>query len=178
MIGKHFAAIREQHSIYRGCLVRIFIEANMSFIDAKRIANQLDVLQYQPVDIVSEDKSKLHRVGVWTTTDKKEAFAEELQRCVPHMQFAREFICDTDEKVVKQELFGQLLRFRKEVVQVNNPDHTLHLKVVYTGKGPNQKDDLVLALSIGVYHMMRSIYRDPEFRQRCEQQGMMMRMGA
>ena len=72
LIDRHFADLRA-HTRYAHCLNRVFIEANLSAIDANRIANQIMHPRYGAVDIVCEDPTAARRYGIWTTQAKKEA---------------------------------------------------------------------------------------------------------
>jgi hypothetical protein len=69
MIDHHYVTLR-RHARYKQCVIRVFIEANLSQIDAKRISNQLEHGRYGSIDIVHEKGSM---PGVWTSAPKKEA---------------------------------------------------------------------------------------------------------
>lgn len=174
MVHEHFMGLR-RHPQYAHCHIRVFIEANLSAINADYVANFLRHPRYGPLDVACETTAGARRYGVWTTHDKKEAYAEELKRAIPTLSFARILI--GEEQALAEtchELFVQLAKFRREVVESATPEHQLHAKIVLTGKSAGSKDDLVLALCIALYHMYRSILRDDEFRKQCERSHIQM----
>jgi hypothetical protein len=184
MIHEHVHRLRS-HPIYGSCLIRVFIEANMSPTDADRVADMLRHPRYRPesMDIVCEVKDRVRgggfqQPGVFTTHSKKEAFAEELGRNIDFMHFARLFVCQGQPEVIQRELYMQLASFRVEVVGTADPDRQLHAKIIVTGKSSGKKDDLVMALCIALFHMFRSIHgteqADQLFRQRCFNRGIQL----
>lgn len=169
MIDNHYMSIRT-HSAYKRCLVRVFIEANMSFIDAGRIANQLAHPQYGDMDIVSEDKSSSRRFGIWTSKDSKQGYATELTRAINFMCIATHTIGKSVAADIK-ELCAQFAMFRREVVvPPKDNGKSLHYTVTLTGKSAGRKDDLVMACGIALFYMFRSM-NDQIFIQRCHDSG-------
>lgn len=72
MLDTHFRSLRS-HPRYARCHIRVFIEANMSFVCARRVRNQLMHPSYGSIEVVTFDNHNgVDRFGIWTTKDSKE----------------------------------------------------------------------------------------------------------
>jgi hypothetical protein len=108
-------------------------------------------------------------VGIWTTKSTKEAYTTEIQRNVPHMSFADQFI--SENAIDNQcELLKQLKAFRREIVAPATDSNTqLFYQIALTGKSAGRKDDLVMALGIALFYMFRS-QNDIPFLDHCQRE--------
>ena len=115
----------------------------------------------------------LGRIGTWTDNNKKIAFAQELQRSVPTMTFASDFIsCEQDPSKLRAQMIEQIRTFRKEIVAPKGDGTTqLHNKIVITGKSAGRKDDLVMALSIAQHHAGLTCF-DHRFQQKMRERSL------
>jgi len=173
MIDKHFTDLME-HARYSACYHRVFIEANMSYIDAGRIANQLKHARYGcNLEVVRFDASSNERYGVWTSQSTKEAYCNEIQREIYNMRMARIFLSHAPEDNFK-ELCVQLGSFRSEIIVPSGDSAMLFHKKLLTGKSSGKKDDIWMALGIMLYYMQRSQH-DIVFQARCNARGISSR---
>lgn len=166
MIRQHYLGLRAQPQ-YRLAYVRVFIEANMSFIDAGRVADQLSEPCFKPLEVVRHDKQG--RYGIWTTRDRKMAYCDEIRRAVPHMRLATVLVTAKPRENI-DELCAQLGQFRIEHSFKAKEGESLFCQRVLTGKSTGQKDDLWMALGIAIYYMHRS-RDDTAFVDMCEHSG-------
>lgn len=162
MLNTHFETIRN-NKIYESSYIRVIYEANMSYSTADYWARELDMNPRLAGGLdFARNYDKKGRVGSWTTHEKKIAFAKELAKTVPTMTFADHFITQADtEEVIINELCTQIRQFRTEIIVPkgdNGGVGQLHNKMVVTGKGAGQKDDLVMGLCIAIYHGMLDRY--------------------
>jgi hypothetical protein len=170
MIVDHFKALRSCER-FKKAFIRVFIEANMSFITADHVANLIrDRAELSPVDVVRHDPQGT-RYGIWTSEDSKKQYADRLRTYTPAMTFAQEFVDQIGNQKDRDELILQMGNFRREMVEGASPEHQLKCKEVFTGKGPGMKDDFVLALCIALVQADNSIYDDIEFRNFLHQTG-------
>lgn len=171
MIDAHFRALRA-HPRYGRCHIRVFIEANMSFYDSKRVRNQLMHPIYGSIEVVTFDSQKgVDRFGIWTTKDSKENYRMELRRAMVNMVVADHFI-SLAKLVNLAEMYTQIGHFRTEIIApANETGAELFYKVAITGKSSGRKDDCVMALCIALFYMYRSV-DDEVFLQRCQQKGL------
>ena len=167
MIDSHFRALRNTPR-YARAHIRVFIEANMSFIDAGRVANQVACGVHGDVHVVRFDPHGRHRYGIWTTKDKKIAYCQEIQREIDHLCLADDFI-SAHPKEVLEALLQQLGSFRDEVTMPES-GVALFAQRNLTGKSLGKTDDLWMALGIALFHMMRSAH-DLDFAQLCQLRG-------
>lgn len=175
VIDEHFRRLRT-HIQYRNCMNRVYMEANMSFVDTDRLAKKLHSNRdlYGNVHVVSFDPKKKGtgggRFGIWTTHDSKVCYAEEIRRCMAHMRFADKYIGTPDNwQINRTELFKQLGQFRKEIIVPANTENNsqLFFKVNITGKSTGEQDDMVMALGICLYYMFRA-QSDDSFLALCD----------
>ena len=172
MLSDHYGGLR-RNARYRDAIIMVYIEANMSFVDAKRVRNLLMGQEFGPpggIEVAAFDSKKEQRFGVWTDNPHKEAYAIELQQQVPHMRFAVEgdFISG-DARQCRKDLCDQLKVFRKEIFETSATSPCY--KACYTGKSAGRKDDFVMALGIALYYMKRAVCCDEAFRQRMQRLG-------
>lgn len=172
MVRRHFLRIRDTPK-YARCHVKVYIEANLSFVEARRVH---DLIRFDPrmgdIDVVRFDPDCKDRVGVWTTKDRKEAYVINIRTHIHQMRRAAPFL-SLDAAGCWKLLCDQLRVFRKEVdAPASGSTTALTYKVGYTGKSPGRKDDLVMALGIVLYHMIRTVNVDEEFIQMCAMRGL------
>jgi hypothetical protein len=175
MLYGHFGKLRA-HPIYRRCYNMVYFECNMSFVDSGRWARYLersDSVNNGACEFARFDS--IGRVGTWTDNNKKIAFAQELQRAVPTMTFASDFItCDQDSNKLRLQMIEQIRTFRKDIVAPKGDGTTqLFNKIVITGKSPGKKDDLVMALCIAMYHGFLARF-DDKFQKRMRERGLVV----
>jgi hypothetical protein len=174
MIDTHYSRLLK-HERYKQCIIRVYIEANMSFIDADRVAKRLTILPiFQGrIEVVRFDDHG--RYGIWTSKDKKECYAMQLQISIPRARFVndKEFLSQ-DEGGHKKEVFKQLKAFRKEVEEPKNGSSStaLFYKCSYTGKSTGEKDDWAMVYGILLHHMWRDVSQNEAFLQKCERAGL------
>jgi hypothetical protein len=166
-IHRHFKGIRATQS-GRTALLVVYIEANMTWVWADRIAALLNV--YQPLHIISLDKSESERPGVTTTQRSKESGVIRLQEALASqsIRFAANMVSD-DAPKHRRLLCDEGLGYR---YHVKPPKDLKFGKTTATmsGKAPGVKDDCITALH---QNMERSstTRRDPKFVAYCESQG-------
>ncbi len=70
------------------------------------------------------------RIGTWTTEEKKHAFMLEIQRTVPGLKFASEFVTQrVDPKSIQSDLIDQMHHFRLDIVAPKTENSTAHEQV-------------------------------------------------
>lgn len=175
MIDHHFMAIRG-HMRYQRCFIRVFPEANMSFLDTHRIANMLSHPRYGDIEVVKFDADGAGRYGIWTSQTAKEQYVKDAQREIGNVHFMRpqDFISAPNKaEHNKATLLAQLAEFREVISDPTTQNGTeRQSKKSYTGKSAGKKDDLAMAFFIALTHMIRSIYTDVAWCKRCEDRGM------
>jgi hypothetical protein len=150
VLTTHVRSLRQKKS-YADAWIYVYIEANMSWLSADLVAGILQT--FHKVKVVSMDASKHQRYGVWTGNNEKENYAATIQKLLRDhtLFFAKDLI---GENLVRdlESLYRQLRVFRKET---RAPADAAFGKwvTVWTGKSPNQKDDLCMALQIWGYWM-------------------------
>lgn len=163
---------------FRNTRIRLYVENNLSHIEADRVVRAFDRPENQPIEIESHDESNQGRPGVPTTEVTKHAYVDILLKTLSddRLRVAREFVWSPEpqedpkdpERILKQ-LHGQLRAFRKNVKMP--VDHAMgNPKVVLSGKSATKKDDILLALMIVVYYSELT-RQSPEFRARCIKNG-------
>ena len=171
MIDAHYLKLMH-HPRYRQCRIRVYIEANMSFIDADRVADRLRLPCFAGrIEVVRFDSKG--RYGIWTTPDKKECYAMQLQISIPRARFAHgdDFLSQVDDGH-KPEVFKQLKNFRREVEAPKNgaSSGALHYRTHITGKSTGEKDDWAMVYGILLHHMWRDVTHNEVFLNACTQQ--------
>lgn len=152
MIDEHYGNIRK-HRIYTRSYIVVYFESNMSFIDSDRWARHLETQPHLIGRLEFARKDPMGRVGVWTTHAMKIAFAQELQKTVPTMTIATDFLTQSGDDDILAEMLTQFRQFRREVLAPKGDGMaTLFNKIVITGKSPGKKDDLVMAVCIAIYN--------------------------
>lgn len=173
MIHTHFMRIRAQPCFARSH-IRLFIEANLSFISAFDVVASLqDFNQYGSIEAVRFDPMGKNRFGIWTTAESKELYCREMQRSIEQLHLYRHFArVAQDAERTLPELYSQLGEFRIEI-RVPNEEQpgTLFYKRVFTGKGPGKKDDMFMALGIALKYAFDS-QSDHRFQQYCAMKNM------
>ena len=169
--------------IYQDVLAVAFIEANMSWIGADRIANILNRSKYGPMLCDSADPKDQGRVGVWTGDVAKRVYAEDLKRRVNEEtlhfaeknQFLRCFSMKPDENKVGVEPDKQIASFLQQAANFRKEtrvpkDVFSSGKEVYTGKRPGQPDDLMLSTQICHSNALR-LRNSDKFIEFCAKRG-------
>jgi hypothetical protein len=180
MISNHFVAYRS-HPRYKNSWPQTFIESQMSYLEADRVARKI-IMQprFQPVAVESRDPKGLDRFGVPTGKHEKILYCDRLYQALVNdkLHFAPDLICPHSSKqrfgpdvdALKENLRKQLGNFRKEIEVPNNPE-TGTYRVHYTGKAGGLKDDLVMALGMLLYWAQLKQSTDKEFRRICVEKG-------
>ena len=181
MLYNHVRKLRN-HRRYRHARIRLYVENNLSHIEADRVARIFNRPENQPVEIESHDESNQNRPGVPTTDVTKHAYVHLLLQLLKdnRLRVAREFVwtpqpqeSPTDPERMLHELRDQLRAFRKNVK--NPADMAMGApRIVLSGKSATKKDDLLLALMIVTYYSELTRQSD-EFRARCREHGWMLK---
>ncbi len=165
MLTTHFLKLR-RNLAYQKCVFRIAIEANLSQVDANRIRKLISGHAFGDVQWVYKDPTKDHRVGIWTTNENKNAYKGEIQRNVPMMHIAEEYVTQsTVEKCCIVELCKQFKNFRTDIKEKVGGNG---VTITVTGKGVGKKDDLVMAVGIWLHFMFMAILHDAWFQSFCD----------
>lgn len=174
MVIQHYRKIRS-HRQYKHCLIRVYIEANMSFVGADIIARYLHMtpgLMGNLFKIVRFDPNDQGRFGVWTTPASKEKWTVEFKRNIDAMCVVRDedFITNTMppqnsplslSEFQIHSLCEQLERYRYITDKPkggNEESLALHVKKGSTAKSPGKKDDLIAACGIGMVCMVADCF--------------------
>ncbi len=170
MLLGHLTKIRDQKSMYRNALVVIYIEANMSWLDADRISELVTGGSLEPVYVESRDSQPEHRPGVITTHAGKENYAAmlQMQLSTGNVRFARTMI---SQNLVanKFKLVNQWQKYRRDI---KTPNDLVHGKFTssLSGKSAGSPDDLAMSSQIGLTFLCQTLV-DPEFRRYCATMG-------
>lgn len=173
MITAHYVKIR-QHPQYKHAMIRVYIEANMSFINADHIAQYLQTtpgLQGDLFKVVRFDPQDQGRFGIWTTPASKEKWVLELKRCIDGMQTVKaehfissmepsELVPDVSQRQVDL-LCEQLERYRLIMATPKGkPEDSMQLypRFTSTGKSAGKTDDRVAVAGIGLVCMMADCF--------------------
>lgn len=164
----------ELRDLYPEALFIVYIEANMSFIEANRLKGVFSQEKYGLVHVMSRDPKKEGRDGVWTDAVAKKMFALDLQRVMSNGQlsFGDQMVSDNGE-MHKMKLLDQMQQFCRAVTQPKK-DSSQMPKITYSGKGPGQRDDLVLGLMIALTHSIKT-KNEQWFHDKCQEQGQLLR---
>jgi len=167
MIFAHFQELRRVHPTAH---IRVYVEANMSWISASQLEVMILRANVPKLEFVRKDTARFDRVGVWTGEDSKQMYALRLLEALRfrNMRCAPTLISNQPKENLKL-LVEQLKQFRRVVTQSKVSPHALP-KVTLTGKSPGKKDDFVLALGIVVHYMTES-KNDLHFMRWCDAMG-------
>lgn len=158
LVTGHFQRLRA-HPVVGHCLLRVFIEANLSLIDARRTAALIMSLGLGNIDILHRVRDKTNGgaliPGVITGANKK-AMCMLVQQLIAHTYVStlfEELCAPRTAAATLAELPVQMRNFRT-TVQINVV--TGEPKEVYTGKGAGKKDDMWMALALAEYWLQWS----------------------
>lgn len=145
----HLTNIRRE-PLYAGALIIVYIESNMSFIMAGKIKSTFKNAHFEPILFEARDPKGRGRTGVWTAHETKMVGTEHLQRALISNTIT------TSERFISQfpmknmiELEKQMRRWRFEKKEPT--DLFGQTKVIVTGKGPGEKDDIVTCVMLVLY---------------------------
>lgn len=157
----HVAKLRSL-ACFRSAVFYIYIESNMSWVGADRLACILQDDIYQPVHIECSDRSGKHKSGVWTDGPNKEQMVHLLNQSLAEnsLVFARAITGSAPERD-RIELIKQLEMYRKDVKEPLDLVRGT-TRISYSGKSPGVKDDLAMTLQICLYWSQRKI-RDTRY---------------
>ena len=151
MVRRHLTQLRRDPR-YEAALMVIFIEANMSYIGADRLAGIIaSTPLFAPSSVESKDPRDHGRVGVWTGPTEKKSMAEYLRLVIEE-----DTLCVADRLVGHKtdrdfdELMHQLACYRRHIVEPREPGIGTW-KETFTGKGPGKKDDLAMTLQLALW---------------------------
>ena len=160
---------------YPNARFRVYIEANMSFIDANDIARVIKSthgLMGDIAEVVKYDPKGLGRTGIWTSEASKERWKEELRRCIDTMRTveSKRFVTTQQPKHDEEDVSEthlkafceQLLQMRDVIKEQKDIAHStqLFVKRGFTGKSPGKKDDRVASACIAIVHMIKDCYNN------------------
>jgi hypothetical protein len=178
MMINHYIKIKNSPQ-YKTATVRIYIEANMSFITANQMAIDIKshpALRGQDIQIVKFDPNGLGRYGVWTSPASKEQWMAELTRNISVMRTveAKNFITSRrpatlleDVSQVHLDQFCEQLKQMRVIVTAPPEGHgssQLFPRRSITGKSAGKKDDRVASACIALVHMMHDCFSNPALR--------------
>lgn len=152
LIYGHLANLRKIPQ-FRQAMILVYIEANMSWIEADRVKHVCLQPELQPLHVISHDKEG--RTGVLTTAQNKEAYvftALDLMRTdrlsyVADHQFTTQAESQAD---IKEALTIQLRGFKRKREESKRPEFT-PARVAMSGKSAHCKDDILMALMFVLY---------------------------
>lgn len=180
MVLEHYRTLRA-HPRYRRCVIRVYIEANMSWLCADRIARTLLTtpgLMGGAIEVVRYDPKNGERFGTWTTNTSKERWKNDLRRSIGTLQFATpvDFIGQSQTLEQHREaLCQQMLEFRRVVkFSSDKPEQRMEIspRITYTGKSVGKKDDRVSSLCIAMINMFVDCFERRDLRTRMQKRGM------
>lgn len=160
MVHQHFTNLRN-HPKLRNSIYVVFIEANMSYLDADRIANELErKKQYRPIVIPSYDTTQKRRKGVWTDNPAKIAYADALSRALTSQQLACELnIIGQHAQEDIEMLIDQMKNYRRFIK--SDPTKPFSTEAVtYSGKQVGKRDDLVMSLMMALHWSFKWMQSD------------------
>jgi hypothetical protein len=157
LLVDHICNIRRQPQLKHAPIV-IIPEANMSFIATDRMSTIVESLRLEDVTVVRymrpdgkvDDRG---RYGVVTTEARKILYVNEVRTLLDasRLKFvALEDMIGKNVEVDKATLGEQLKAYKEEIIP-GDEYGTRAPKRRYSGKGTGMRDDLCLALQIGVY---------------------------
>ena len=174
MIVQHIYTLRK-HPTYRDALFVVFVEANMSNVQANRVRKLVSMSELGPIIVPGYNSKGEECPGVYTTSTNKEAYIFALLNLLQEKQLsvAKDFVSVTSVASlddIKMDLSGQMRYFRRIEKQNKNPEFIAN-KVVMTGKSSHHKDDLLMALMFSIYFrtMIRAQHR---YQSQLESSGM------
>lgn len=149
-LGAYLATIHNMPE-FRTSVNVIIVESNIDYVRAEGVvaACRSRIPLIGPVEIMREDPQHLGRAGVWVDHTYKERFQRHLNNFLTTgtIAFHDRFVGGDR---VKQQLFDQLCRYRRKKRKVKDPVFQ-DVAVRYSGKGHGSKDDMCMALQIGLY---------------------------
>jgi hypothetical protein len=176
MVLEHLLGLRKT---YPTSLVRVYIEANMSYVSSRDLEDSIKAthgLMGDIIQIAKYDPKGLGRTGIWTTQEHKMRWKTELQRCIGTMRTVETkgfvtslFDAHKDVSEIHLKLFcEQLLQMRDVQSTPANVAESLQLFAPrgITGKSAGKHDDRVAAFSIAVIHMIQDCFWNSTLR--CE----------
>lgn len=152
MIITHFLKLRANPKTARSLIV-LFIEANMSYVEANRLRELLLQPRFAPVQVISRDSTKQDRAGIITTEESKRQMADDLEKTMKaeRLVYWRDFVTQlSTQQEAKAEIETQLLAYRRDARPSKDPARTRPI-ITYSGKnGGNTRDDQCMALQIAL----------------------------
>jgi hypothetical protein len=136
----------------------IIPEANMSFIATDRIASIIEALGLDDITVVAHlkpngDTDPRGRYGVVTTESRKVLYVNEVRTLLDYDRLY--FIATTDligrDTTTDKAMLAEQLKAYKEEIIPGDEYGLRPSKRRYSGKSTGMRDDLCLALQIGVY---------------------------
>jgi len=169
MIVEHVVRLRKIHVFSRSHIF-VYTEANMSWVEADRVARLLINPNLQPIAIQSHDPQKKGRPGVITDESTKFGYVSLLRSLLQdtNILYAQQYT-SADPNETKTAFEEQLRQFKRAIRPPADPEHN-KFKVSYTGKGFAKKDDLAMAVMMACYWC--AITRaNSDFQTLCEARG-------
>jgi hypothetical protein len=169
-----FTLLRKPTSIYRDSLVIVYVEGNSGWFNCTDLQtlfrNRPRIFGYTEFQLFKDNKDVAP--GVWTTDEFKEKYAYYLRIKMSggQLRWAHELVGAEDRmKEERKKMYDQLAFYRKEIKESIAPGF-IPDKAVYTGKSGGRRDDLCMALQIGLYQMQMK-RDDPAFQARVAKEG-------
>lgn len=142
--------VTELTKMYPRALIFDYIEANMSFVEADRMANICKKISPHNIRIESQDPKGKGRSGIWTGENEKYQYATAIRHSltVGSICYADDSCFISRDVIKAKEKFeNQLGTFRRITSPNTNPAFK-KAKVTYSGEG---KDDTVIVCGMCMY---------------------------
>lgn len=156
MLVRHCHDLR-RHDAYRDAVILLIVEANMSYLDADRVANLFQQVA-SPVHVLSRDQNRARRPGIWTGAVEKELYVNSLVNVLRMKGLGRTAsLLGSHPETDWHLLLTQLSMFRRETRSPTDPRFGRFV-TTFSGKaGAGQRDDLAMALQMAVHWGMDGI---------------------
>ncbi len=165
LLVDHINAIREIPG-FEGCTIGLIVESNLgNEAEYQDLACRLAHLER--IVVMNEDTSH-ERLGIRTTATLKRSMAFMTGLLLMHgkIKFHRHLFSVNGRQSalqLRQQLLGQFLNYKRIVKPAQDEWDTS--KETFTGKKGGNKDDILIALQLGIY-MKEVAYAKPEKYQR------------
>ena len=180
MLEALFARIRN-HPLYRDALVIVYVEANMSWLIGNDLKTHMcnsakrNVFGRVEFEMHWRAERKMESVGVITDATAKQLYVDHMRRRMSdgRIKFAHELLGEpTRLALQRDELRRQCDAYRQVKKESLNPEF-VDDKYAYTCKSSGLSDDLIMAMQITLYNMVKKL-TDPQFLKRCQVEGLVL----
>lgn len=172
MVTDHFKRIQNT-DIYKGALMIVFVEANMTWIGADAIAEMLHAEFRHNVFVVEKDPTGNGRLGVVTTDQSLESGVQLMSRSLNRgehgcITWATPFVSAEPMKQ-KREFIKEAQQYMQNFRKLGDDVFGM-AKMRYSGKGGGKKDDRITSAHQCLHHIEDSLGQS-DFRSMLTQRG-------